>query len=347
MIKLLAAINDQFRLGKDVVLCSILASSGSSPRGAGAKMAVFEDASTVGTIGGGAVERICIEQAAAALSQRKSFISSYCLDKNEVNDIGMVCGGNVEVYFQYLSHDHADQVQMFEQMRALAEQRKDAWLIYIIEDKKISRMGVYTPQEGIQSIDSSWHKEIMPFIQRKAALKKGNPMIYAEPLSTSSTVYLFGGGHVGKALAFILNTVGFYVVLFDNRKDMVNLENTPGAAKIIYGDYADIYDKISISENDYVVVMTPGHQGDFEVLNQALASPAAYIGCIGSKHKVAHTTQRLLDQGHAMENIQRIHSPIGLDILAETPEEIAISVAAQMIQHRASFSAISAPSAAK
>lgn len=107
------------------------------------------------------------------------------------------------------------------------------------------------------------------------------------------------------------------------------------ASEVIFGDFNDIYQKVSITKDDYVVIMTPGHRSDFEILSQVLKSGATYIGCIGSKHKVARTRELLLAQGYADADLARIHSPIGLAIQAETPEEIAISIAAEMIEHRA------------
>ena len=146
---------------------------------------------------------------------------------------------------------------------------------------------------------------------------------------------LIGGGHVGKALVPVLATVGFPVVVFDNRETLAKIENYPAARAVIFGDFGNIYEKVTLTANDYAVIMTPGHCADFEILAQVLKSDASYIGCIGSKHKVAKTRELLTTQGFTDADIARIHSPIGLPILAETPEEIAISIAAEMIGHRA------------
>ena len=164
---------------------------------------------------------------------------------------------------------------------------------------------------------------------------KGEPLFYIEPLHRPRRVWIFGGGHVGKALVPVLSAIDFEVVIFDNRPDYAKKEVFPLAADVIYGDFCNIKDYIEIDEKDYVVIMTPGHQSDYELLEQVLYTKATYVGCIGSRHKVAATTERLLNAGHTMENIRRIHSPIGIEIKAETPEEIAISIAAELIEHRA------------
>ena len=140
---------------------------------------------------------------------------------------------------------------------------------------------------------------------------------------------------MGRALVPVLATVGFRVVMYDNREELAKKENYPMASEVIFGSFSDIFGKVALTANDYAVVMTPGHQADYEILSQVLGSDATYIGCIGSRTKVAKTRERLKCDGYTEEDIARVHAPIGLPILAETPEEIAISIAAEMIEHRA------------
>ena len=125
------------------------------------------------------------------------------------------------------------------------------------------------------------------------------------------------------------------VTVFDNREDFARQENYPAAEQVIFGDYYHIEQKIHITPRDYVVIMTPGHQADREVLLQAMKTPACYVGCIGSRHKIAATNQYLMDNGVEEAELSRIHAPIGITIFAETPEEIAISIAAELIRCRA------------
>ena len=336
MLNILKAITDEFNQGKNTVLCSIIASSGSSPRGAGAKMAVFEDGRTTGTVGGGAVELVCTKKAVEALKEKSSFTEKYILTPNEINDIGMICGGNVEIYFQYLDNENTLHRAFIEKMLELVSEGKDAWLVDIAEKGTITQFGIYTKDEGFFFIDKDAEEKVLPFIAFSAVRAvKDNLLIYTEPVSTSSRAFIFGAGHVGKALAPVLEKTGFNVIFFDNRPETVTKENSPGAKEIIFGDYKNIFEKITIGANDYVIIMTPGHQADFEVLDQTLRTEATYIGCIGSSKKVAVTQARLMERGHTPENISRIHSPIGIEIYAETPEEIAISIAAELIKHRA------------
>mgnify|MGYP000811073042 FL=1 len=133
----------------------------------------------------------------------------------------------------------------------------------------------------------------------------------------------------------VLATVGFRVVMYDNREELAKKENYPMASEVIFGSFSDISGKVALTANDYAVVMTPGHQADYEILSQVLGSDATYIGCIGSRHKIASTNEYLMENGIPEAELARIHAPIGLDILGQTPAEIAVSIAAEMILHRA------------
>ena len=311
--------------GERVVLCSILASSGSVPRGAGAKMAVLEDGRVLGTIGGGAVERLSIERARRALNDGGSNeLRSYNLHPSEVAGTGMICGGAVTVYFQLFSPEQTENIAVLRRWRDLLDRDVDLWLLLSLDGDSISEFHVVTCGEIPQDRAGDF--------STKAVWKNG---VYVEPLRHAGSVYIFGGGHVGRALVPVLATVGFRVVMYDNREDFAKKENYPAASDVIFGDFSDLSDKVTLTANDYAVVMTPGHQADYEILAQVLRSDATYIGCIGSRTKVAKTRERLLGDGFSEANIARIHSPIGLPILAETPEEIAISIAGEMIEHRA------------
>ena len=334
MKELFQKIVNALTRGENVVLCSILASSGSAPRGAGAKMAVFPDGSTIGTIGGGAVERIAAGQAVQAHKTGASYCQAFCLAPNQVRDIGMICGGNVTVYFQFFDCKKEADVQLAKTILALLEGERDAWLVSRMEHGEITAMGTYDEENGLRFADID-EAMILPWLSSSAYYEKGEPAYYVEPINRAGRVLIFGGGHVGKALAPELSRVGFRVTVFDNREDFAKPENYPAAEEVIFGDYYHIEEKLRISQRDFVCIMTPGHQADREVLLQAMRSPAAYVGCIGSRHKIAATNRYLVENGIPEEALSRIHAPIGLTIFAETPEEIAVSIAAELIRCRA------------
>ena len=165
--------------------------------------------------------------------------------------------------------------------------------------------------------------------------------LYIEQLNSPGKVYIFGGGHVAQELVPVLSHVGFACVVMDDREEFSKPELFPGARQVILGDFRRIGDFISIGEEDYVCVMTRGHAFDTLVQAQVLKCAPCYCGVIGSRHKAAGVRKILKEEyGLTEAELDRVTTPIGLDIKGETPAEIAISIAAQMILVRAERSGL-------
>ena len=190
--------------GEGVVLCSILASSGSTPRGAGAKMAVFADGHTEGTVGGGAVELESGKLAMEVLKTKQSLVHGYCLAPNEVADIGMICGGNVTVFFQYFDPQAEADTALLRGILELLNGNQNSWLVYRMDDGCVSAMGTYDEAHGLRFTDCITPDELRPMLRADAVTKKGEPRYYVEPLTRAGYAYIFGGGHVGAALVPVL-----------------------------------------------------------------------------------------------------------------------------------------------
>lgn len=325
-------ILEKMKQEESMILCSIIASSGSTPRGKGAKMLVFNDGSTYGTIGGGAVEYESTLLARDALLKGHSFQHSYNLSPNETADIGMVCGGAVTVYFQYISYDNSMIKNMAEYIMDVFNKNKDTWLITYINDTH-AQIALYERNKGLVFGDLD-KGIIKPLLKNRGVLFEGPETIYVEPLTSAGLVYVFGGGHVSQELVPLLSNVGFKVCVFEDRKEFVTEELFPSAYQLILGDFQDIEDKIQINDSDYVVIMTRGHQSDYDVLKQVMTRSFKYVGVIGSASKKAHTFKRLEEAGIEKSRMNLIHTPIGLPIKGETPAEIAVSIAGEMILHR-------------
>ncbi len=337
MEQLFIKIRDALARNENLVLCSIIASSGSTPRGSGAKMALFADDSTYGTVGGGAVEYESVKLARQALERRTAFLHGFNLTKNQTANIGMICGGQVTVYFQFFAGGSEQELALFDHIVRLYHRRVNAWLITNITDGGVRGMGVYEQGAGLRYAQDIAESDVLPLLQSRAVLQMGTPAYYAEPLTRAGMVYVFGGGHVSQELVPVIARIGFSVVVFEDRAAFASTALFPTAVGTLVGDFTDIGAHVSITADDYVIIMTRGHQADFEVLNQALRTDANYIGVIGSRHKVAATNKRLLEAGIPESALVRIHTPIGLAISAETPAEIAISIAAELVQHRAAL----------
>ena len=167
-------------------------------------------------------------------------------------------------------------------------------------------------------------------------ISAADPGSIVEDIKTKDRAYIFGGGHVAKALDPVLRHVDFDTYIIDDRAEYANRERFPEAAEIIVcSDFDHCFDEIEPDENSYIIIVTRGHKGDLTVLRQALQKPYAYLGMIGSRRKNSLLFDQLRSEGVSEETLNQIHAPIGLEIGSETPEEIGVSIAAEMIQVRA------------
>lgn len=164
----------------------------------------------------------------------------------------------------------------------------------------------------------------------------GVAKVFIEPIVALATLYIFGGGHISFSLARIGKMVGFRVVVIDDRQEYANPERFPEADETIADDFPRVFSRIAVNSFTYVVIVTRGHAYDQTVLEWALTTNAYYIGMIGSRKKIRKLYDNLKAQGTSEEAFGRVHAPIGLDIKAETPEEIAVSIIAEIIKIRRS-----------
>lgn len=318
---------DTINSGKEAVLVSIIASSGSTPRGEGARMLVFDDGTIKGTIGGGRVEYLCIQKALEAARDKGWCSAAYDLGVKDTADVGMICGGNVEVCFRlFAKGDKA-------LLEAILEAQKDpeARLVTAASGNGVD-IGLYDPENGVKFIDGLTDDTAREHMNDKHSFKNGDMTVFMEPLAERGKVYIFGAGHVSRELAPLLKRLDFSVTVFEERKVPEGAFSSD--IDLVKCTFTDLEKYVTITENDYVVVMTSGHSADYEVLEQALRKRPSYAGVIGSKNKAAYTKQRLLDAGVDRDMVESLHTPIGLAIKAATPAEIAVSVAAELIMHR-------------
>src|SRR5580658_4487196 len=162
----------------------------------------------------------------------------------------------------------------------------------------------------------------------------GQLSVFVEPVIPQPRLFVFGAGHISKCISKIASMAGFATVIVDNREAFANRERFPEADEIHSEEYEEVFPKIIINESSYIIIVTRGHRDDMRVLKLAMATQARYISMIGSKRKVINVIRELEREGMPREAFERIHAPMGLDIGAISPEEIAISVAAEMIAVR-------------
>lgn len=311
----------------DLVLVTIIGERGSAPRGTGSQMLVNMDGLLLGTIGGGAVEHQSVALARQLLEQKRSDLHDYVLRSNRTEDIGMACGGDVSVWFQYADHKDPRWAELAGAVLAQTNARKPGWLVQKLDGSFPTLLG-----EDGQTLAG-------PAVAQGDAYRIPGCVRTGEgfsmPLPIGERAVIFGGGHIARELAPLLHRVGFRVTVMDNRPEYADPADFPGAERVICGDYLKLSDYVALTEEDYVVVMTNGHSHDYDIQEQALRKKLAYIGVIGSRRKTAVVNARLREAGVPEAGIAQVHTPIGMAIKAVTPAEIAVSIAGEMILERA------------
>ena len=328
MREMLKTMRQRLLAGEELVMVTVIASSGATPRGAGARMLVGREGRICGTIGGGAVEYRSEKIAGEVLREKSSRDHSFTLTKDDVQNLGMICGGACNVFFHYLSAGDTAAIALAEEAEAGFAQGKDLWLISDIGNG------------GRLSLADKTDADLAPYLTRHPRwLQTDGLNLYIEQICDSGRVYVFGGGHVAQELVPVLAHIGFRCTVMDDREEFARPALFPAAQQVVLGDFRRISDYLQIGPQDYVCVMTRGHAFDTVVQAQVLRCHPCYCGVIGSRHK-AVGVRRVLKEEYGLTDaeLDQVTTPIGLDIQAETPAEIAISIAAQMLRHRANRS---------
>jgi len=298
--------------GKDSCLVTVVDNQGSAPRSAGAKMLVGTRGRICGSIGGGAIEKRAEELAVTAIGEKRSFLQDFSLRADGGDGLAMVCGGDVTLLFQFVCHDDRDWLSLAEELRSRVRCRENCWLI--------------NPLDG--SLPSLCREDKLPPLS--------GDRFFAERVTCGERLIIFGAGHIARALSPLAVTVGFRPVIYDDRCEYAAEHFFPEAEQVICAPYEDIAAHLSIAEEDYVVIMTNGHSHDLTVQRQVMdAGRYAYLGVIGSRAKTAVLNEALLTHGISQEALDDVHTPIGTAIRAVTPEEIAVSIAGELIFVRA------------
>ena len=308
--------------GQDGVLVTVIDSSGSTPREKGARMLVTKDGRIAGTIGGGAVEYAAEEFAKTCAVSKSNAIKEYDLSPSKDSELGMICGGKAKVLFQYLHHKERWLLEVCEKIISYLDNNENFW-VYSSMDVKIPSLMLYDTNGFWTGTPAGY-----PSYQDQE-------LYFVEKVSRQKRVFIFGGGHVARALVPVLSELDFYCVVVEDREDFLSIDAFPTAKEMILADFDEINEKIKFIDEDYAVVITRSHELDYKLQKQLLATPIYYIGVMGSKTKTATQKSMLEKDGFSKEDIGRIHMPIGIDIKAETLKELAISIAGELIQRRA------------
>ncbi len=311
-LKLWKYISNKISSDKNIVLLIVANASNASPGRTGFKMAIADDGTSIGTIGGGIMEFDIITEIndSFANNDNLNFVRKLHHSNLASSDkSGLICGGVQTVVFKSLSKENINDIDsMLESLSSMTD-----GLLTITQSSFSFSPNKSEPTEiSIETdFDSNW--------------------IFKENIGTPNTVYIIGGGHVGLAVSRIMSTLDFYVVVFDHRNDVQTMEQNTFANKKVITAYDKIGDYIIEGNKSYIVIVTPSHDGDKDALQAVLNLDLKYIGSMGSTKKIKSIFAQLRNNGITDDLLSKIYTPIGLEIEAESPEEIAISIAAEII----------------
>lgn len=342
MQRILSRTIQSLEQGEPAVWATVIAQTGSAPRAAGSRMLLLQGPEILGSVGGGFVEAKSVEIGLSLLDQPGQKIFPLSLTGKQVAEAGMICGGEMEVFVETIPPDALPFLQVFQE----ALSRSVSLLfITLVSEKPIpydARHLLWGGEGNIAgglvlsgNVDSTLQKVVKGEKPSVLSLPGQDDPLYAEPIEGPSVVHVFGGGHVSLDVAWIAHHVGFEVVIIDDREEFANRERFPMAAEIRAMPFEEATRGAGLGSRDYVVIVTRGHLHDLAVLRQAIGQSPAYIGMIGSRRKKAMLFDQLLKEGVSQEQLDGVYAPIGLEIQAETPAEIAVSIVAELIKVRA------------
>lgn len=323
--------------GKKVALSRIVKQVGSAPRHVGTKCLVLEDGTIVGTIGGGMLEWRVMEEAKGAIGVGRPRLIHFELKGEDVAKTDMLCGGMADVYIEPISPDR-EAIFFFEKVvEMIREEKKGVLLTRLSEGEapgETRRILLSSDQ-----IPDGLPPQLRPLagqlnLSKPKLLELEEGTFFWEPLVPPDLLYLFGAGHVSTFLAPLAAMVGFDVIVIDDREEFANGKRFPSAREILVLPVSEAASRVASGPNTYVAIITRGHIHDTAALRGVIGKDVAYIGMIGSRRKKAIVYNSLLREGVPKELLDKVHCPIGLDIGAETPEEIAVSIVAELIKVR-------------
>lgn len=323
--------------GESFALATVISRSGSTPRSAGAKMLVKADGATWGTVGGGALEAQVTRLAHEMISTQSAVVREFQFDGKDAADMDAICGGQAAVLVEWMNANDPTFTSLIQSLLSTLDTHRKAWLITQLPPAlPMPYHGLVLGDTPIFPLPDGLELNTVLQTSQLTRVNLGPQQFIIEPIHNTGTVFIFGAGHVSRSLATFTSAVGFKTIVLDDRPEFASPQRFPTADQVcVLDSFTSVLNSIQIDSDSYLVIVTRGHQNDLTVLAQLIHSPAAYIGMIGSRRKCNLIFDELRRSGCSDAEIARIHAPIGLPIQAETPEEIGISITAEMIQVRA------------
>ncbi|HDR15837.1 MAG TPA: XdhC/CoxI family protein [Desulfobacteraceae bacterium] len=338
--------------GRSAAMATVISKAGSGPGTEGARCLIAGERVVFGSVGGGMVEAEACGTAARVVSSGRPMTLSFNLKGGHAAEAGMLCGGEMTIFLEPAAPVSPSCRPLFEKLKDISSGNLRGVLLTVIDEEKwqpggpvpkmlIEHTGAATGSlgpcggivlaGGLDDLLSANRPEVR-YVKDEA----GNSIsFFIEPIIRRHVLYVFGGGHVSRALASVAGSVDFDVVVMDDRPAYSKAQDFPMASRVLCVPFDNVLDSLNINEASYLVIATRGHMHDMEVLMQALRTDAGYIGMVGSSRKRDEIFRRLVEAGFTEDDFARVHTPVGIDIGAETPAEIAVSITAEIIRARA------------
>jgi len=335
---------------KPCVLATITGSVGSTPQIPGCKALFVEHGLVAGTIGGGATEMAVEKIAQEAINSKKSGHYNFNLNHAILDLESPICGGGMNILIDASPEKH---LPVYAEMIQSLSNRISGVLVTICNFKEEEIFNIdcfWITKHNLNEKGSILNTHLFSVVNhmankprpgefREIAVPESDKMvrqiIFLETFVPLPQLIIAGAGHVGKALSHVAKLLDFEVTVWDDRPEYASAENLPDASKILTGTAAECFENINPESDTFIVIVTRGHKQDADVLKLFVGSNAAYIGMIGSRRKISQVRESFINKGWAnAEQWNKIHSPIGLEIGSQTVQEIAISIAAQLVQVR-------------
>ncbi|HET6461771.1 MAG TPA: XdhC family protein [Syntrophales bacterium] len=344
MIKLIRTVSHLLEDGEDLVLATIISHAGSTPRPVGTKMVVRRNGTIIGTIGGGLVEAEILKVAPEVFKTGRTQVRTIeLMGATAATADQMICGGRLMIMLEYLAADTKTITESQDLIEYLQKGRKGYLVKSLQIWPEVGRGESFLIQDGEvvfghSFLSESWLRAFLPEadkIKTPFIMEAEDQRFFIEPTFVPGTVFIFGAGHVSQQVAEIASLVKFRTVVLDDREKFANSQRFPKVDQIVVlTSFEKAFADLEIDSDSYVVIVTRGHLHDKTVLEQALRTKAGYIGMIGSRRKRDILYQTLLSEGFTQDDIDRVHCPIGLNIGGDSPEEIAVSIVAELIKVR-------------
>lgn len=303
---------------------------------ASAKMLVTASGTRLGTVGGGCLEAEITERALAVLERREPAVSEHTLNFELAGDYGLTCGGTAVMFVEPVFVDETLATVYAECAAVLA--RGERGVLATCSDWSRGVEKVLVSGGRIFGSTTPFLQSLASAADPLAELPELEDSVLIDPIVGAPRLVVFGGGHVGARVAEAAAFAGWRVTVVDDRSEYADATRLPFCERAVVSDYHDVPSTLAIDASTYVVVATRGHQHDAVVVEQLARLETRYLGMIGSRRKVALTWRVLQAAGVPAERLERVHAPMGLAIGADSPEEIAVSVVAEMIAERRSGS---------